>query len=197
MHLASTSWGTVETNTTNARTATPIIHVCNVPGTSQVAFICSTQLCCPAGQSQSLTSHQRTHCHLVLTCVSPTRSRPGARHPVTSGTCPAGSPGAPQSWARSENPRQGLGGPGRGKNPLALMLTRIWGGSLFLFSFSHFSQCTRFVQKLEAWAAASPVCVTSHIREGGGEVDEPGEAADEINAHEGILDGTGSSEHRP
>lgn len=40
--------------------------------------------------------------------------------------------------------------------------------------------------------AASPVCVTSHIRERGGEVDEPGEAADEINAHEGILDGTGA-----
>lgn len=72
------------------------------------------------------------------------------------------------------------------------MLTRIWGVFLFLFSLSPFSQCTSFAQKLELWGAASPVCVTSHIRERGGEVDEPGEAADEINAHEGILDGTGA-----
>lgn len=70
------------------------------------------------------------------------------------------------------------------------MLTRIWEVFLFLFSLSHFSQRTSFVQKLEVWGAASPVGVTSHIRERGGEVDEPGEAADEINAHEGILDGT-------
>lgn len=37
---------------------------------------------------------------------------------------------------------------------------------------------THFVPETERWEAASPVCVASHIRECGGEVDEPGEAAD-------------------
>lgn len=41
------------------------------------------------------------------------------------------------------------------------------------------------------------MCVTSHIRERGGEVNEPGETADEVKAHEGVLDGMDSSEHRP
>lgn len=33
------------------------------------------------------------------------------------------------------------------------------------------------------------MCVPSHVRERGGQVDEPGEAADEVDAHEGVLVG--------
>lgn len=38
--------------------------------------------------------------------------------------------------------------------------------------------------------------VASHIRERGGQVNERGEAADEVNAHKGILDRREHSEHR-
>ena len=45
--------------------------------------------------------------------------------------------------------------------------------------------------------AASPVCVACHVGERGGEIDEPGEAADEVHAHKGVLDRTEGSERGP
>ena len=41
-----------------------------------------------------------------LTWPSPTGSHPETPHPVTLGSCPAGSPEAPRSWARSESLRR-------------------------------------------------------------------------------------------
>lgn len=65
----------------------------------------------------------------------------------------------------------------------------------FFCSFSH--SATALCDTLFGGRdAASPVCVTSHIRERSGEVDEPGEAVDEVDAHKGILNGMDSSEHR-
>lgn len=181
MNFASISWGwwkftqRVMPHIGDARTASPMINVSNVPGTRQVSFICSTQPCCPAGKGQGswvkpswavpgpAFSTNAYTVSLVLTCVSPTRSRPGSHHPVTSGTCPAGSPEAPLSWTISENLRQGFGGPDKGQNAFSLIPTTIWRIFLFLVSFHHFIQCTRFVQEIDVWDTASPVCVTSHV----------------------------------
>lgn len=66
-----------------------------------------------------------------------------------------------------------------------------------LCSFFHSvtsSSSTHFAQEPEGWDPASPVRVASHIRERRGQVDELGEAADEVDAHKGILDRMGSGQ---
>lgn len=105
-------------NTTDARTATLTVNIYNVPDTRhRFLHLLHTTLLpsmeragllgALAGWFQGLNS-QLLHCTAspALTCPSPTHSRPGSHHPVTSGTCPARSPEAPQSWARGENLRR-------------------------------------------------------------------------------------------
>lgn len=86
--------------------------------------------------------------------------------------------------------RGGSGGPAGCGLP-SLTSTGTWP----FCPFSHSAPPPRGVRS--AQDAASPVRVTSHIGERAGEVDEPAEAADEVNAHEGVLHSTASREHRP
>lgn len=146
----------------------------------------------PPGQGRAGLQAKAKHrpARLVPTCLCPTRSRPGSHQPATSGTCPAGSPEAPRSWTRSENPRWVWGPSG-----MRSSFPHIHWHMAFLSLLSHSAPPPRGVRS--AQDAASPVCVTSHIGERAGEVDEPAEAADEVNAHEGVLHSTASREHRP